>query len=140
MNKLGIAPVVIVIIGLIIVMGVAGYLFTQSGKQNSPVVNSDVENTIPQIKEFKMTAQNWEFSPSKITVKKGDTVLIHITSQDITHGFSLPAYGISKKLEPGKTVDIEFVANRAGTFPWACNVPCGSGHAGMQGTLLVLEK
>lgn len=93
--------------------------------------------TSPNIKEFDMTARKWTFEPSTITVNKGDTVILHITSIDVTHGFLLPTFGINEELNPGKTVDIEFVANKAGTFVFACNVFCGSGHGRMNGKLIV---
>lgn len=91
----------------------------------------------PQVREFTMTAKQWEFSPNTITVNKGDTVKLHITSKDVTHGFNLPDFGISKQLIPTKTVDVEFVADKQGTFTFSCSVPCGKGHSGMNGKLVV---
>ncbi len=90
-----------------------------------------------QTKEFTLTAKQWSFSPSKITVNKGDKVILHIKSIDVTHGFKLDAFGISKSLSPGKTVNVQFTADKTGTFSFFCNVFCGSGHGGMVGTLVV---
>ncbi|RME30705.1 cytochrome c oxidase subunit II [Candidatus Woesearchaeota archaeon] len=88
-------------------------------------------------KEIELTARNWEFIPNTITVKEGDYVSLKITSEDVTHGFSLPAFGINEQLEPGKTVEVEFVADKKGTFPFACSVYCGRGHGSMTGKLVV---
>lgn len=90
-----------------------------------------------EIKVFEMTAKQWEFEPSTITVNRGDTVELHIESLDVTHGFSLPDFGINEVLEPGKDVHVEFVADKTGTFTFACSVPCGSGHGRMSGQLVV---
>lgn len=84
-----------------------------------------------------MTAEQFSFSPSSITVNMGDTVKLHIKSVDVPHGFSLPEFGVTKTLSAGKTTDIEFVASKKGTFTFTCSVQCGSGHNGMDGTLVV---
>ena len=99
--------------------------------------SSDENGTTANVKEFNVTARNWEFVPSTITVNKGDTVKLHITSTDVQHGFVISAYGINKTLNPGQQVDVEFVADKAGSFPFYCNVFCGEGHSGMKGTLVV---
>lgn len=91
----------------------------------------------PQVKEFSLTAKKWEFTPSIITVNKGDSVKLTIKSADVDHGFLLPEFGINKKLEAGKTVTVEFVADKTGTFSFSCNVFCGDGHGDMKGTLKV---
>ena len=91
------------------------------------------------VHEIAMVARKWVFEPDTITVKKGDTVKLTVESVDVTHGFALPAFGINENLTPGKTVEIEFVADNAGTFPFACSVVCGSGHKGMTGELIVEE-
>ncbi len=90
-------------------------------------------------KEFVITAKQWSFSPSEIRVKKGDTVVLKLKSTDVMHGFSLPDFGINQPLKPGETVTVQFVANKVGTFKFICNVPCGVGHIGMTGTIVVEE-
>lgn len=89
------------------------------------------------VKEFTITAQQFAYSPNSITVKAGDTVKLHLTTADVTHGFSLPEFNVSATLTPGKTTDVEFVADSAGTYTYSCNLVCGAGHAGMKGTLIV---
>ena len=88
-------------------------------------------------KEFSMEAKQFEFTPSTITVKKGDTVKLHVKSTDVTHGFSLPDFNVNENLAPGKTVDITFTADKAGPFSFFCSFFCGSGHSTMRGTLIV---
>ncbi len=87
--------------------------------------------------EINMTAKDWAFDPGTITVHKGDTVKLHITSLDVTHGFALPDYGINEQIVPGQTTDITFVADHSGTFGFRCSVMCGEGHRQMTGTLVV---
>lgn len=94
--------------------------------------------TLPlPIKEFNMTAQKFQFTPSTITVNKGDQVVINTVSLDVTHGFSLPEYNIVETINPGSTTTIRFTADKAGQFTFSCSVYCGSGHSSMSGTLIV---
>lgn len=104
------------------------------------VVKTDIKAPVaplPAVKKFSVTAKKWEFSPSTITVNKGDTVELSIKSTDVTHGFFLSEFNISKNLTPGETVTASFVADKAGSFSFICSVFCGAGHATMTGTLIV---
>lgn len=89
------------------------------------------------LKEFNMTAKQFEFIPNKIEVNKGDNVRLNIKSIDVAHGFGLPEFNINERLEPGREVSVEFVADKEGTYTFFCTVYCGTGHAGMKGTLIV---
>ena len=84
-----------------------------------------------------MTANNWEFSPGRIEVNKGDTVVLKITSEDVMHGIAIPEFKVDEKLPPGMEIEVTFIADKAGEFEFHCNVPCGEGHREMTGTLIV---
>ncbi|MAE43288.1 hypothetical protein CMO93_05935 [Candidatus Woesearchaeota archaeon] len=90
-----------------------------------------------QVKEFDMTAKQWEFIPSTITVNEGDTVKLNINNIDVTHGFRIAEFGVSERLSPGKTTTVEFTADKVGEYTFFCSVPCGSGHGAMNGKLIV---
>lgn len=89
------------------------------------------------VKEFNVTAKRFEFVPSTITVNKGDQVVLHITSIDVEHGFSLATYDIIETLPVGVKKTIRFTADRTGEFNFFCSVFCGSGHSDMRGKLIV---
>lgn len=105
---------------------------SEQDKENEPAEKQ-------QTKTFSVTAKQWEFIPSTITVQKGDRVKLEITSVDVEHGIAIPEFGVSTELYPGKTATVEFTADKAGTFSFFCNVYCGSGHRDMKGTLRVTE-
>jgi len=90
-----------------------------------------------ETKEFDVRAFQWGFNPSKIEVSEGDTVVLRISSEDVDHGFNLPQFGVNKKIVPGETVTVEFVADKKGTYRFFCNVFCGEGHEQMEGQLIV---
>lgn len=93
--------------------------------------------TMAAARTISITAKQFTFDPPEIRVKQGEKVKLVLVSEDVTHGFSLPAFGINETLEAGKTVTAEFTADKKGTFPFNCSVFCGSGHGGMRGTLVV---
>jgi nitrous-oxide reductase len=88
-----------------------------------------------------MTSVRSHFTPDIVRVKKGDTVHLHITNveqaHDATHGFTVGSYNVHSSLEPGKHVDITFLADKEGTFPFYCTEFCSALHLEMAGYLLV---
>jgi len=88
-----------------------------------------------------MTSVRSHFTPDIIRVKEGDKVHLHITNveqaHDATHGFTIGSYNVHSSLEPGKHVDIDFTADRVGTFPFYCTEFCSALHLEMAGYLLV---
>ena len=89
------------------------------------------------VKEFKITAKQFQFDPATIEVNKGDRVRLLVTSIDVPHGIAIKEYGINQRLDVGKEAVIEFTADKDGTFTVFCSVFCGSGHSGMKGKLIV---
>ena len=133
MNKL----VIIGTIGILII-AVGFFIFNNSGSTDNVIKNTQTDTlTTGETKEFNIIAKQWQFSPNKIEVNKGDTVILNVKSIDVTHGFAIPKLGINEFLSPGNTVKIEFVANKKGTFVFACSVSCGVGHSGMRGKIVV---
>ena len=128
---------------LLLVFGI--FLLVACSKQNpetlvgqgSTVSEQPTSTQNGEFKEFRITARQFEFSPSTIEVNKGDKVRLIVTSADVPHGISIKEYGINEQLNPGKPVTIEFTADKAGTFTAFCSVFCGSGHSNMKGKLIV---
>jgi len=86
---------------------------------------------------IKVSAKKYEFTPNEIRVKKGDRVRLEITALDHDHGIKVEAFHVDEKLPKGKTTNVEFTADQAGTFPFECSHFCGLGHGKMKGQLIV---
>jgi cytochrome c oxidase subunit II len=95
-------------------------------------------SAVPE-REIHITAKMFDFSPDVITVKKGEPVVLVISSQDRKHGFSLRAFGIRTDINPGATARIRFTPDKTGKFSFTCDVFCGEGHEEMSGTVVVKE-
>ena len=94
---------------------------------------------LPAEREIHITAKKFEFAPETITLKKGEPVVLVISSQDRKHGFNLRAFGIRADINPGETARIHFNPNKTGKFTFSCDVFCGEGHEDMTGTIVVTE-
>ena len=93
---------------------------------------------IKEIHDIDMRVYSGGYQPELIQVNKGDTVNIHIHATDgLVHGFSLPVYKISERVEPGEVVDIEFVASIPGRFEFYSNVASSPNEGNVRGTLEV---
>ena len=96
-------------------------------------------NAYPAEKEIHITAKKFDFTPDTITLKKGEPVVLMISSQDRKHGFNLRAFGIRADVAPGGTAQIRFTPDKTGKFTFSCDVFCGEGHEDMSGTVIVTE-
>ena len=85
----------------------------------------------------KVVAKRFQFMPARIMLKKGEPVVFELTSQDVMMGMNIPDFGVRSDIIPGKTLKLAFTPDKAGTFIFLCDVFCGDGHEGMNGTLVV---
>ncbi|MEY4745343.1 MAG: hypothetical protein RL272_1288 [Candidatus Parcubacteria bacterium] len=108
-----------------------------AGAPTAAVGNIAVDAGSAAPHEVRVTAKRFSFSPPEIRVKTGEKVRLIVTSEDVTHGLSIPTFNVNMTIQPGTPSTAEFVADRQGTFPFFCNTFCGSGHGDMRGTLIV---
>ncbi len=107
---------------------------------------------------IELTAGKYGYTPERIFVNKGDTIVIKPTSKDVTHGFLLDGYPVEFTIKQGgiafqkyewedddgtlqtdwdKVNEIEFIAERQGKFIFRCTQVCGNLHPFMTGELIV---
>jgi cytochrome c oxidase subunit 2 len=104
-------------------------LFVTSGFASA----SDAPTTI------NVSVKKFAYEPSQITLKKGQPVVITLTTQDVTHGLKFKELNLNTKIEKGKPAQLAFTPTQAGDFVGHCSVFCGSGHGSMTLTLHVTE-
>ena len=76
--------------------------------------------------------------PPVLYVPLGEKVRYTITSNDVVHGFWIPAFMIQMQNLPGVTNHLEFTAKKLGDFPGRCNILCGRNHSQMLFTVRVV--
>ena len=106
---------------------------------------------------ISLKAKKYGYSPSRIIVNKGDTIVFKPESLDATHGFLLDGYPLEFIMRKGATFlkytwededgklkadwdrvsEIELVADKIGKFTFRCTQTCGNLHPFMTGELIV---
>lgn len=69
--------------------------------------------------------------PPTLVLPQGERVAFEIYSNDVVHGFWIPAFMIQIENLPGVLNHLEFTANKLGEFPGRCNILCGRNHSQM---------
>jgi len=94
----------------------------------------------PTAKPFSVGVRRFAFDPARIEVNQDDLVKIELRTDDIAHSLTIDDYRIAKRVGPGQPVTFEFRADRAGTFPYYCNLQVEEGCRQMRGLLVVKPR
>jgi cytochrome c oxidase subunit 2 len=89
------------------------------------------------LRVIHVTARRFEYDPAVIHVHAGEDVVLELRSLDRLHGFSIPALHLRSDIPPGPPVRVTLPGLPAGTYPFGCDVFCGSHHEEMSGALVV---
>ena len=90
-------------------------------------------------KVVKISVKKFEYDPATVTLKKGEPVVLELTTLDRLHGFSSPDLNLHADVAPSKTVRVELTPSKAGSFPFLCDIFCGTGHGDVHGEIDVTE-
>ena len=103
-------------------LGVGGYAATQ-----------------PEERVIRITAKKFEFTPSEITLKRGEPVILELSASDELMGFKCTGLGVRTDIVPGKVTRVPVVPDKVGKLTFYCDVFCGDGHEDMDGTITVVD-
>ena len=84
-----------------------------------------------------VVARKFVFLPNEIHVKKGETVTLEVSAPEVVMGLNIPEFKVRTDVIPGTVSKLTFTPDKAGSFPFLCDIFCGDGHEGMSGTLIV---
>jgi len=96
-----------------------------------------------ETREFILEASRFSYSPNRLRVNLGDTVILRVRPQDVSHGLYLDGYNLKTSAMPaapgvpGGEGVLTFVADTPGQFRFRCSVTCGPLHPFMIGELNV---
>jgi len=76
---------------------------------------------------------------NELHVPLGRPVKLTMTSEDVIHDFFVPAFRVKKDVLPGRYTSLWFEPTKLGTFHLFCAQYCGAFHAGMIGSVVVVE-
>lgn len=106
--------------------------------QSASTPNASQQGSEPR--HIEITASRFSYSPSEITLKKGEPVVLELRSTDVTHGLVIKDLGVKTEIKKGKAAEsVEFTPMTVGTFQGKCSHFCGKGHGSMILTVNVVE-
>lgn len=73
-------------------------------------------------------------------IPEGRPIQLLMTSEDVIHDFSVPAFRLKHDVLPGRYETIWFTATIPGTYHLFCTQLCGTDHSNMVGEVDVLSK
>jgi cytochrome c oxidase subunit 2 len=85
----------------------------------------------------EIVARRFQFTPSVVTLKKGEPAVLRVRSEDVVHGFFQRSLGIDTTIEPGKTTEVNVTPREPGRYAVICHHFCGAGHGNMKMTVVV---
>jgi cytochrome c oxidase subunit 2 len=88
---------------------------------------------------IEIHAKRFDFSPSEITLKKGQATTLKLISDDVTHSLVVKELGINREVSKGHPEEVTVTPDKAGDFHGKCGHFCGSGHGSMTFTVHVQE-
>ena len=86
-----------------------------------------------------VTAKRFEFVPATVTLRRGEPVVLRVTSEDVTHGFFSRLLHVDGDLPAGQPQEFAVTPPEAGTYTIICHHFCGAQHAAMKLTVVVEE-
>jgi cytochrome c oxidase subunit 2 len=105
----------------------------------APALSSLAASTQPASQRIEVTAKRFAFSPSEITVKKGQPVVLVLKSMDVAHGIQFRDLNVKVKVSGGGTAEVRFTPEKTGNFVGHCWVFCGAHHSSMAIRLHVVD-
>lgn len=86
---------------------------------------------------IEIVARRFQFTPSEITLKKDEPVVLRLKSEDVVHGLFLRQLGIDTTVSPDKETEVALTPHEIGKFVAICHHFCGAGHGNMHMTVVV---
>ncbi|MGE3189829.1 MAG: hypothetical protein AB7N90_09125, partial [Vicinamibacterales bacterium] len=75
-----------------------------------------------------------------LTLPVGRTVIVHLSSRDVVHSFTLNEMRVKQDAVPGMVTRTWFTPVRTGHWDIACSQLCGLGHYRMRGDYSVVTE
>jgi cytochrome c oxidase subunit II len=89
---------------------------------------------------WKIQHETGQSEINELHVPVGRKVKLTMTTEDVLHDFSIPAFRTKADVVPGRYTYLWFEATKPGAYHLFCAEYCGLNHSGMIGTVYVLEQ
>lgn len=75
---------------------------------------------------------------NELHVPVGERIRVRLTSQDVIHSFSIPAFRLKRDAVPQRYTSFTFTATRPGVYSLFCTEFCGTDHSRMRGRVVAM--
>lgn len=89
---------------------------------------------------WKVQHETGQREINELHVPVGTKVKLTMTTEDVLHDFSIPAFRTKADVVPGRYTYLWFEATKPGKYHLYCAEYCGLNHSGMGGYVYVMEK
>lgn len=89
--------------------------------------------------EIEIRVSRKGFDPAEVTVRKGETTRVILSSADGEHCFAVDALRVEKRVVAGHPTTFDLVPQRTGRFPFYCCVETGEAATVELGEIVVIE-
>ena len=93
----------------------------------------------PPGSDVYLTGMTFQWTPI-LRLRQGAEYVLHISSLDVNHGFSLFPVNVNFQVVPGYDYGLRVTPTTAGDFRIICNEFCGIGHHMMLGKVIVTDE
>jgi cytochrome c oxidase subunit 2 len=87
---------------------------------------------------WKVEHQGGQREINSLHLPTGRPIQLVMTSEDVIHDFSVPAFRIKHDVLPGRYEALWFEVEKPGTYHLFCTQLCGTGHASMTGDIVAM--
>ena len=91
-------------------------------------------------RRIEIHARRFSFMPAEITIEKGETVTLALTSDDVPHSLVIEGLHVNAAITKGHVTEVTVTPETVGDFKGKCGRFCGSGHGSMVFVVHVVEK
>lgn len=126
-------------IPFLIFMGMFGWGWFVYHKMRTPPKNSLEIHAYGQMWNWDYVYKNGRKSQEGLYVPINRDVKLILTSRDVIHSFSIPAFRIKQDVVPGRYTALWFRATKEGSFHVFCTEYCGTGHYNMLSKVNVMK-
>jgi cytochrome c oxidase subunit 2 len=107
-------------------------------RQFSPPANAMKVYIIAKQWMWKAEHPGGQREINQVHLPAGQPIELVMTSEDVIHDFSVPAFRIKHDVLPDRYETMWFRADRPGTYNLYCTQFCGTDHASMVGNIVVM--
>ncbi len=103
------------------------------------ICSAQARSRASEPKVIEIHSKKFAYEPAEITLHKGETYTLHLTSDDVPHSLRITALNLNAKMKADEFDDVSFTPDQLGDFKADCSIYCGAGHKTMFLTVHVVQ-